>query len=221
MGSAMKPVWSITTALALIFICACASLDTDPAKGPEAVRSRVVVSVNTDTGVRTASAEQAAEERVSIVSPHDLHAEDDGVEIGSEEHTGRSTFRAFATAEVDKSGQVLVFLNVRRSFPISSTAIAQGAWRLAKPDTAGKVGAADGVAPYQTVEFRVECDGGRQGCTRHVLESITLSKQTVRELIGSGQKKVRFELRGSVGAQVEMDQILAVLDTLGVQDRFD
>lgn len=204
-----------------LLLAACAGLDKPGLEAYQDIRAVVVVTNDPATGITTASSEPAAKEEVDVTGVTYGALDEDssfsGASLGK-----RSRSKVFVQAEKAADGSLQVFLVSKVEKPISELQLQEKPWTETDPDAYGYVGDPWRKVFWELVEFRSECRESKLICTRFKTDRMKLTTDDVRALLAEGRNEIRISLDKYkiVGARLDADQLVAVLDALGAGSQF-
>jgi hypothetical protein len=212
-------IWSAAWAAAAL--SGCAGLDKPGLKTYEEIRSAIVVTTDSATGVVTASSELAAKQEIRI-SDVGVDSIDGSGLFGAPVNSQRRRESVFVQADRHPAGVTQVYIVHRRNYPISDTELQTRPWTETDPDRTGLVGEPWREVPWELVEFRYECPGSLLNCTRYSTNRLKLSSEDVRALLQENRDEIRMSFGNAkiVSWRLDADELLATLDAEGATNQF-
>jgi len=210
----------LVVVFAFCALAACAGLDVPAVKGYDNIRAAVEVKTDPATGVTSANSRAAAKEEVYrplYAVGMDASGQFDG---GAPSKRARSKF--YAEAEKAADGTVRVYFVSDGETPVIETELQEKPWTEKNPDSHGFVGDPWRKVYWELVEWRTNCDTAKLRCLRIKKDRMKLSNEDVRVLLAEGRDEIRVSFREyrTVSTQLDIDQLAAVLDALGVREQF-
>lgn len=203
---------------ACVLLASCAGLDKPAIEGFDQIRAAIVVSTDTATGATVASSAPAAKEEIerpTFIDGMDLSGTFSGVVP-----SGRAKSKFYVVGEKAVDGVLQVYLVNTAEFPVAEGDAQQKPWTQTNPDFHGYVGDPWREVRWELVEYRHEC--AARLCTRFSTDRMKLTDADIRAILAEGRDEIRvsFGERKIVSTRLDRNQLLAVLDALGVRDLF-
>jgi hypothetical protein len=208
--------------LGLLLVCAlpasCVGLDKPALEGYDQIRAAVSVITDAATGVTIASSEAAAKEEIDRIS---FASDPDGSgTFTGALPAGRATTKMYVLGEKATDAAVRVFLMTKGEAPVADTDVRKKPWTETDPNRYGYIGDPWRKVNWELVEHRYQCGG--QVCTQFLADRMQLTDDDVRALLADGRDEIRisFSKWKQVDWRLDKDELLAVLDALGVRERY-
>jgi len=207
-------------AATLALLVGCTGLDKPAIEGYDNIRAAIAVRTDAATGTVTASSAAAAKEDVSrptIIIGMDASGQFSGVAP-----TERARSKFYVEGQKAADGSVRIYFVSAGQAPVMETELQEKPWTETNPDSHGYVGEPWRKVFWELVEYRHECDALKLRCLRFKTDRMKLSEEDVRALLAEGRKEIRVSQNEYrvVDLRLDVDQLTAVLDALGVRERF-
>ena len=208
--------------LGCVLVCAllasCAGLDKPALKGYDRIRAAVAITTDAASGVTVATSEAAAKEEIDRVSFAN-DPDGSGTFTGSLPG-GRKKSKMYVLGERSAGDSVEVYLVGKGETPVADTDVRKKPWTETNPDWHGYVGDPWRKVSWELVEHRHECAG--QICIQFGVNRMRLTQEDVSALLADGRDEIRvsFDEWRSVDWRLDKDELVAVLDALGVRERY-
>ena len=206
--------------VAVVMLVSCSSNEKPAVRGFDAIRAAIHVSTDS-AGVVTASSASAA--RVLTEYDHTL--------IGSMDETGlgsgpggstRSTRTAFIEASKSAGGAVSVEIVRVREVRVPKDAADDQPPAREADDAEMRVGAGLRLVSWRPIVYEHDCQPDRPYCLRRIVDRLPLSEGDVLALLGDGSGEILLATPRWRFTDWRLDkhELTAVLDALGVRERF-
>lgn len=207
-------------AATLALLVGCTGLDKPAVEGYDSIRAAIVVETDAATGALTASSSTAAKEEVSL--PNVSSGMDASGQFQGSVHTQRARSKFYVEGQKLADGSVRIYFVSAGQTPVMETELQEKPWTETNPDSHGYVGEPWRKVFWELVEYRHECDALKLRCLRFKTDRMKLSEDDIRALLAEGRKEIRVSQNEYrvVDLRLDVDQLTAVLDALGVRERF-
>lgn len=207
-------------AVGFLVLAACSSLEEPRLQTYDAIRA-AVAQASDPSGAVTVSSEPAAR----VVTEYDPTLIGDMDETGLGSGPGgstRSTKTMFVEGRKAAGGEVAIDIVRVREVRVSKGAADDAPAELSGLDAEGRIGAKWRTVYRRPTTYAHTCPPDRPYCLRRIVDRLVLANEDVRALLSEDGNEiaVSFWYWKNVDWRLDKDELTAVLDALGVRERF-